>query len=99
MIHFRLSSSKMTYFRVISVKRFFIKDLTEGPIKGMVTGVYRMRHVRDEGVSKKWSEGWLGPSVRLRGGIEKMHLLKLSFSGDGLRFLVTSLGGRHYYDM
>ena len=39
----------MTYFRVISVNKAFIKGLTNGPIEGMVTGVY-------------WDMGGLQPS-------------------------------------
>ena len=40
MTFFRLSASKMTYFRAISVNRAFIKGLTKGFIKGMFTWVY-----------------------------------------------------------
>ena len=89
----------MTYFRVISVNRAFIKSFTTGSIEGMVTGVYGVRDVRDEGVSGKWSGGWLGPSGEVARGGVKNAVAQALFRGGGLSFLVRSLGERHYYDM
>ena len=52
----------MIHFRVVSANRAYIKGLTKTPMKGMVTEIYGVRDVRDEGVCGKWSGGSLGLS-------------------------------------